>query len=169
MLERTFLCLSAIEMRLLLLEHVHVVAVLLCFNLQKYTQVSKRIPFESLKAFSLGMDEWMVSSDEGNEALDLKTEMNSECPMQADNEDFPSSPASQGKMCVAVSPLHVVQSQERVSPSPPPSPIIGGRRTPDLPSCSTIPPGPSRPWSAHSSSAGLQQLMKQASACGVRL
>ena len=122
---------------------------------------------ESMKAFSLGMDEWMVSSDEESEALHLDAEL--EVNMQIDDTAASSSPTNQRKLRVAVSPLHVAQSQEGVSPSPPSSPIIGGRRTPDLvASTSPVPPEPSRTCSIPGSSTGLQQLKNQVSTCGVR-
>ena len=128
-----------------------------------------------MKAFSLGMEEWMVSSDEEEEesckktpeALHLRTEINNVCLVQEDDATFPSSPANQGGMHVAVSPLHPAQTQEGVSPSPPPSPIIGGRRTPDS-LRSPIPPEPSKTLPVMSSSASLQQLKQQAPTSGVR-
>lgn len=146
------------------------------FHPQKCTQGSKKFLSESMKAFSLGMDEWMVSSDEEEEecckrtpeALHLRTEINNGCLVQADDATFPSSPANQGRMHVAVSSLHAAQTQEGVSPSPPPSPIIGSRRTPDLSSLSPIPPEPSRASPVRSSSASLQQLKNQVSTSGVR-
>ena len=120
-----------------------------------------------MKAFSLGMDDWIVSSDEESEALRLDTEL--EMNVQMDDTATSSSPANQRKMRVAVSPLHVAQSQEGMSPSPPSSPIIGGRRTPDVVAAtSPIPPEPSRTSSIRGNSTGLQQLKKQVSTCGVR-
>lgn len=122
-----------------------------------------------MKTFSLGMDDWMVSSDEEGEALHLDAEM--EMNMQINDTAASSSPANQRKMRVAVSPVHAAQSQEGASPSPPSSPIIGGRlTTPDVvASASPIPPEPSRTCSIRGSSTGLQQLKKQVSTCGVRL
>lgn len=151
----------------------------LCFHLQKYAQDGKGFPFESMKAFSLGMDEWMVSSDEEEgerckrtpEPLNLRSEAIDDCLVQADDATpglLPSSPVDQKMTDVAMSSPHAFRSQEGVSPSPPPSPIIRGTRTPDLSSCSPIPPEPSRTWPVRNSSADLQRLKQQASTSEVR-